>query len=221
MSLETRLTALAQALGTDVKTLTTSIGVLVNLNTTAKTSLVLAINEVLSASAANSAKIGDTATLTTTAKTNLVAAINEINAALAAVDVSGLIDDLAASTVTDKTYSANKITNLIAAATAALVDSAPETLNTLNEFATALANDPNFATTTATALGNRVRVDAAQTLDATQQTQARDNIGAASTAQVSAAQSTANTATTDLAALILALGNTDRDFVADYNAAKA
>jgi hypothetical protein len=221
MSLETRLTALAQALGTDVKTLTTSIGVLVNLNTTAKTSLVLAINEVLAASAANTSKIGDTATLTTTAKTNLVAAINEINAALGAVDVSGLIDDLAASTVTDKTYSANKITNLISAATAALVDSSPATLDTLNELATALGNDPNFATTIATQMGYRVRVDAAQTFTAPEQTQARDNIGAASTTQVAAAQSTADTATTDLAALILALGNLDRDLVADYNTAKA
>jgi hypothetical protein len=221
MSLETRLTALAQALGTDVKTLTTSIGVLANLNTTAKTSLVLAINEVLAAAAANSTKIGDTGTLTTTATSSLVAAINELNAALGAVDVSGLIDDLAISTVTDKTYSANKITNLIAAATAALVDSSPAALNTLNELATALGNDPNFATTITTALGNRVRVDAAQTFTAPEQTQARDNIGAASTAQVSTAQSTANTATTDLAALILALGNIDRDFVADYNAAKA
>lgn len=221
MSLETRLTALAQALGTDVKTLTTGIGVLANLNTTAKTSLVLAINEVLAAAAANSTKIGDTGSLTTTATSSLVAAINEINAALGNVDVSGLIDDLAASAVIDKTYSANKITNLIAAATAALVDSSPATLDTLNELATALGNDPDFAATMATSLGNRVRADAAQTFDAGQQTQARDNIGAASTAQVSAAQSTADTATTDLASLIVALGNIDRDFVADYNAAKA
>ena len=33
------------------------------------------------------------------------------------------------------------------------VDSAPETLNTLNELATALGNDPNFATTVATKIG--------------------------------------------------------------------
>lgn len=34
-----------------------------------------------------------------------------------------------------------------------LVDSAPETLNTLNELATALGDDPNFATTLATQIG--------------------------------------------------------------------
>ncbi|WP_333873061.1 hypothetical protein [Methylobacter sp.] len=207
MSLETRLTALAQALGTDVKALTTAIGVLSGLNTTTKTSLVAAVNEVLAAGAANAGKIGDTSALTTTAKSNLVAAINEIDAALDNLDLTGLIDDLAASSVTDKTYSANKIASLIAAAIAGLVDSSPATLDTLNELAAALANDPNFAATIADSLGNRVRVDAVQTFTGPQQTQARDNIGAASAA--------------DLAALITALGDLDHDFVADYSAAKA
>ena len=39
---------------------------------------------------------------------------------------------------------------------ASLVNSAPETLDTLNELAEALGNDPNFATTIATQLGNKV-----------------------------------------------------------------
>lgn len=38
---------------------------------------------------------------------------------------------------------------------AGLVDSAPETLNTLNELAAALGDDPNFATTMATELGKK------------------------------------------------------------------
>jgi hypothetical protein len=38
---------------------------------------------------------------------------------------------------------------------AALVNSAPSALNTLNELANALGSDPNFATTTSTALGER------------------------------------------------------------------
>jgi len=37
-----------------------------------------------------------------------------------------------------------------------LVNSAPATLDTLNELATALGNDANFATTTATSIGNKV-----------------------------------------------------------------
>lgn len=36
-----------------------------------------------------------------------------------------------------------------------LVNSAPETLNTLNELATALGNDPNFAATIATEIGSK------------------------------------------------------------------
>ena len=43
-----------------------------------------------------------------------------------------------------------------AAAAAKVVDSAPETLNTLNELATALGNDPSFATTIATQIGTKV-----------------------------------------------------------------
>lgn len=166
-TLENRLIALAQALGTDVKTLTNGIGVLTTLNTTAKN--------------------------------NLVAAINEINLGLGNVNISALIDDLAAASVTDKTYSANKITGLIATAVTGLVSTAPGTLDTLKELADALANDPSFAATISTALGKRVRVDAVQTFTAPEQAQARDNIGAASVAD---------------------LGAIDHDFVADYAAAK-
>jgi hypothetical protein len=68
------------------------------------------------------------------------------------------------------------------AAASALVGAAPSTLDTLNELAAALGNDPNFATTMATAFGNRVRVDASQTFTSAQQQQARTNIGAAATA---------------------------------------
>jgi len=48
MSLESRLIALAQAIGTDVKTLTTKQGDLTTLTTTAKSNLVAAINEIAS-----------------------------------------------------------------------------------------------------------------------------------------------------------------------------
>ena len=43
----------------------------------------------------------------------------------------------------------------VAATVSQLVDSAPETLDTLNELAQALGNDPNFATTMATELGKK------------------------------------------------------------------
>lgn len=48
-----------------------------------------------------------------------------------------------------------------------LVDSAPETLNTLNELAAALGDDANYATTISTALGNKLDSSTASTTYAT------------------------------------------------------
>jgi archaellum component FlaC len=50
----------------------------------------------------------------------------------------------------------NTVTDRIASAVAGLVDSSPETLNTLSELAAALGDDPNFATTVATDIGTKV-----------------------------------------------------------------
>ena len=88
-----------------------------------------------------------------------------------------------------------------------MVNGAGAALDTLNELAAALGNDPSFAATIATEIANRVRFDAAQTLTSPQQAQARSNIGAASAADVSG--------------LITGLGTYDRDYAADYTAAKA
>jgi hypothetical protein len=68
------------------------------------------------------------------------------------------------------------ITSEVDAAIAAVIDGAPAALNTLNELAVALGDDANFATTMSTALGNRLRVDAAQGLNGTQQAQGRANL---------------------------------------------
>lgn len=68
-------------------------------------------------------------------------------------------------------------TAAIAAAIASLIGSAPATLDTLQEIADALNDNPAQIADILTALGNRVRFDAAQTLDAGQKTQARTNIG--------------------------------------------
>jgi phage-related tail fiber protein len=59
---------------------------------------------------------------------------------------------LAGYGITDADTSA-QVTAKINSAVAAFVDSAPATLDTLNELAAALGDDPNFATTTATAIG--------------------------------------------------------------------
>jgi hypothetical protein len=133
---------------------------------------------------------GDLAGLTTTAKANIVAAINEVAAAVAGA--SGIDDGTVGSSTS---WSSQKTQAEIQAAAAALLDSAPGTLDTLNELAAALGDNPNFATEMTAALGSRVRFDAAQTLTAPQQTQARTNIAAVGTADV---------------------GDTNADFVATF-----
>jgi hypothetical protein len=55
-----------------------------------------------------------------------------------------------------------------AAAVAAIVDSAPSTLNTLNELAAALGDDANFASTIATSLGNKLDISTASSTYLTQ-----------------------------------------------------
>ncbi|EHX1088994.1 phage tail protein, partial [Escherichia coli] len=54
-------------------------------------------------------------------------------------------------------------TAFVMAAIAALVDSSPDALNTLNELAAALGNDPNFATTMTNALAGKQPKDATLT----------------------------------------------------------
>lgn len=179
MSLELKLIAITQAIGADIKSLNTNTGTLSSLSTTNKTSLVAAINE-------------------------LVATIGGMGGGVAINDAAGNGD-------TTVTWSADKIYDSIEAAktavTNSLVNGASAALDTLNELSAALGNDPNFATTIAAEIANRVRYDAVQTLTAPQQTQARSNIGAA--------------AASDLSTLTAGLGNYDNDLVTVYNAAKA
>jgi hypothetical protein len=141
----------------------------------------------------------DLSALSTSAKSNLVAAVNELytiaQAASAAASAAAVIDD--AATDTTHAWSAHKIALEIQAAKDALVNGASTALDTLQELAAALGNDPNFANTILTALGKRVRVDAAQVFTAPEQLQARTNIGAQDAA---------------------AIGNPDTDLVAIFNA---
>jgi hypothetical protein len=77
---------------------------------------------------------------------------------------------LSANTYATQSYVNTQVSNLVA--------SAPATLDTLNELAAALGNDPSFATTISTALGNRLRVDInTQGLSATLQGYGRTNLG--------------------------------------------
>ena len=147
MSLATQIVTLAQAIGADIKDLRT--------------------------------KQGDLTSLTTTAKGTLVAAINELNTALAGAGAA--INDTAGNGATTVTWSADKIFDTIEAAKVAvkadLTNGAAAALDTLNELAAALGNDPSFAATIATELGNRLRFDAVQVLTTPQKLQACTNLG--------------------------------------------
>lgn len=164
MSLVTQINNVITRVGTEFKSVRTTIGSLGSLTTTNKTSVVDAVNEVRGMVGGSGAQINDEAASSTSV------------------------------------YSSSKTEAQISSATAALIDSSPATLDTLNELANALGDDPNFATTVTTALGNRVRFDAAQTLTTPEATQARSNIGAASTSEV---------------------GDTTTDFVATFTASLA
>jgi hypothetical protein len=146
----------------------------------------------------------DLGALSTAAKGNLVAAVNEVAASVAALGTPATINDAVtsgtqtwssnkitahvtaaigspltlndAATNSTQTWSSNKINSSINSAVAAVVASSPAALDTLNELAAALGNDYNFATTITTALGKRVRVDAAQTFTAGEQSQGQLNL---------------------------------------------
>lgn len=81
-------------------------------------------------------------------------------------------------------YSTSEVASEISNAVAALVDGAPGALDTLKELADALGGDENFATTISTALGNRLRFDAAQTLSGAQQSQGQANLSVYSRAEL-------------------------------------
>jgi hypothetical protein len=206
-TLEQQIIALAQGVGADIKTLNNMIGVLSGLNTAAKSNLVAALNEVQVVATTNATAIGPLGGLTTTAKSNLVAAINEVKAAVSAVDLTALINDTALAGVTDKTYSVDKILTLLSNLETKIMGGiTPEALDTIKELADYLSSE-TVANGIVAQMAKRVRVDSAQAFTAEEQAQGRANIGAAAAAE--------------LATLIANIGNTNHDFVADYNAAKA
>lgn len=80
MTLEQRITALVQAIGTDIKDLITTRGSLSGLNTTAKNNLVAAINELQASISGAGATINDSAASTSSVyssqkTTDLIAAL--------------------------------------------------------------------------------------------------------------------------------------------------
>lgn len=148
------------------------------------------------------AKIGDPSQLTTTQKASLVVALNELKSGLsdlqAQVDAATNIDD--SKTALDTTWSSNKINAQIEAAVAGLVNGAPDALNTLKELADAMQGNADAIAALQDIAGGHVKFDAAQSLTAEQQAQARANISAASVAELNAVKTTAEKGVSDAAA---------------------
>lgn len=147
MSLETKIIALAQSIGADIKSLKSKDGDLTSLSTTAKGNLVAAINELYAMVGSAGATIDDAAGDGATAVT---------------WSANKIFDSIATAKV--------EVQNSI-------LDGAGAALDTLKELSAALNNDPNFAATIALEISNRVRFDAAQTLTAPQRLQACTNLG--------------------------------------------
>ena len=71
-------------------------------------------------------------------------------------NIKSVFVPIANDDVINKLYCDTKVANLVA--------SAPATLDTLNELAVALGNDPNYATSTATLIGGKASLTATQTI---------------------------------------------------------
>lgn len=161
MSLQTRISDLITAIGTDYKQLRTWI---------------------------SGSSSGDLTGLTTTDKTSLVAAINEVDGATASVPdasttVKGVVELATLAEVAAGLDTARAVTSegvrqeRIALKDEILGVGVPAALDTLDELAAALGDDANFGSTITTALANRLRIDtAAQGLTATQKTNGQTNL---------------------------------------------
>lgn len=73
-------------------------------------------------------------------------------------------DAIAEAATGEVDLSAYATTSYVDSKVAGIVESAPDTLNTLNELAAALGDDPNFATTIATQIGGKADKSALGTL---------------------------------------------------------
>ena len=163
MTLQANITLLAQTLGTDVKSILASIGVLSNLATTNKTSLVEAINEVISEAGTSNVTIND-------------------NPAQAPTDQVRSAAYILANYVT-ATQTQSAIDAAVAQAKSDILGGAPAALDTLLEIANELAADQTLLDTLQAASANAVKYTA-QTLTAGEQLQARTNIDAQSKTEI-------------------------------------
>lgn len=185
LSTPEKVELLARRIGTECNTLHGKIGDLTGLSTTAKTSIVAALNEQVNA-------LETLKTSVTGNTTAIEAAQTEIASLKTAIETATEIDDT--QVLTDKTYSSSKIASEITAAKQEVKDDllggAGTAYDTLKELADLIATNQDAITALQTIAAGHVKFDEAQTLTDEQKAQARSNIGAASSSDVSALETT-------------------------------
>lgn len=241
----------AVRVGSECKRISDLIGTLSSLNTSDKTSIVAAIKEIKTATTTlqgtlnsystelsgvktqQSTNTGDISTLKgsmTTLQSNLKTLQDTVDSIEGVLESQSEIDDSKASTVS--TYSSSKVEAVVSDAKTALknelLGGAGSAADTLKELADLIAANGSSIATLQTLAAGHVKFDAAQTLSDTQKSTARSNIGAADSATVSgygtrltAVETKASTAETNIATLTSNVGNTSTDFVAAFEAALA
>lgn len=189
MSLTTKVADLATRLGTEFKTVRTEISAKLDSSSYTASDVLTKIKTVDGTGSGLDADTldGSHASAFATSGHNHSSTYQPLDGDLTAIaalsGTSGILKKTAADTwaLDTATYAT---TSDVTTAISNLVDSAPSALDTLNELAAALGDDAAFSSTVSTALGNRVRFDAAQTLTTGQKSQAISNIGAISASDV-------------------------------------
>lgn len=166
---------------------------------------------------------GQRGSLTTTDKDSLVDAINEVVASLASlrqiVENKTEIDDSVATAT--NVWSALKTTTKISESCAAvkneILNGAGAAYDTLSELATLITTNQSAIQSLQSIAAGHVKFDAAQSLTAAQKTQARSNIGAASTDEVADAKKAGTDAAAALEAFKAEVGDPHVDLVSIFN----
>lgn len=195
-TLNAQIQALAQQLGTDIKTIIANVGDLSSLTTTQKASLVLAINE-------------------------LKAAVGSIDLSALIDDSTPSADKTYSSSKI-----ASEISAKCQEVKDALLGGAGDAYDTLQELATLISTNKDAIDALTELAGSHVRYDQEQELSPEQKTQARTNIGAADDADyqktktaVGTVGNLATTAKTDLVSAVNEVKKTADKGVSDAAAA--
>jgi hypothetical protein len=218
MTLAGNTQSFATEVGLDIASIYTlitgaaNIANLQDLDTTAKTSLIAAINEVLalaeSAATSGGAIIDDATPRATTTysseKSTAVATTAATNAAAALIS-----DGTTAGTTTWSSTKINDAIGVVVGQVQTIIAGSPEAYNTFKEVSDYIANDVSGAEAITASIQNRLRVDAPQTFTGAQLTNGLANLVSLGVAKQA-----------DLQAFITSVGNPETDILQAYLTAR-